>query len=316
MSELYELHADEAWTHDGGNSGRYWCFFGGVLGRARDIDRLQSRLRAVRDQHGLKIDKINWKYLDAGNVVAFQAFADAFFMELRTQDLKYRQLFLDRSLVRLDESGRPAPVDRLEIQFKVYYQFLKHSFWLQALPKPTGSSPTTIRVRLDQHSSALHKERLIEFVSALPAAWGRPDVKVEIAFVRAKSSQVMQVCDLLCGAAGSHGNKMHARREPGQRGMKEKQKIRHALARHIYNGLRQLDSSQRGSRAFNWFESTGTDGSLENRFHHKLRVWKFRPARFARDRGWENDHLDKQGRHIAPDLMLPEVSDEGSDWTF
>jgi hypothetical protein len=39
-----------------------------------------------------------------------------------------------------------------------------------------------------------------------------------------------------------------------------------------------------------------------------MRIWKFVPRRYRKDAGWENDHLDKQGRYQGPDLR-PEVSD-------
>ena len=116
----------------------------------------------------------------------------------------------------------------------------------------------------------------------------------------------MQLCDVLMGAAGSHGNKMHFRREAGHRGMTVKQQTRHELSKHIYSKLKSLNQKTRGSSAFNWFESTGHDGAAENRLHHKIRIWKFKPAKYRLDKGWENDHLDKQGRYQKPDLV-PEV---------
>ncbi len=305
MGDVYEIHADEAWTHDGEHSGRYWCFFGGVFGKASDIESLQTRLRLVRERHGLRLAKVNWKYLNAANAEAFQAFADEFFAEFQIRDLKYRQLFLDRAYVHLNHEGDPSPDDRLEGQFKIYYQFLKHAFCLTLLPRASPDDPTIIRVKLDEHSSQHHKQQLIDFASSLPSVWRRPDLRVEIGFIRAKRSQVMQLCDLLCGAAGSHGNRLSARRAPGQRGMTGKQKVRHSFATHLYGALREFDAKQRGTKAFNWFESTGSDGDPNNRYHHKLRIWKFEPRRFVLDRGWFNDHLDSQGRYVEPDFGVP-----------
>jgi hypothetical protein len=120
----------------------------------------------------------------------------------------------------------------------------------------------------------------------------------------------------MIGAAGSHGNKMHLRREPGQRGMKPRQKVRHEMATYIYNKLRDLDRAERGSGAFNWFETTGRDGTLDTMLTHKLRIWKFKPARYHIDKGWQNDHLDKQGRYQGPEIFEPPPAWDPPDETY
>ena len=90
---------------------------------------------------------------------------------------------------------------------------------------------------------------------------------------------------------------MHLRREANRRGMTKKQKWRCEMAAYIYNYFRRLDASDRGSEAFNWFESTGLNGDYRNRLKHKLRIWKFIPKKFQRDEGWQNKNLDSQGRY-------------------
>jgi hypothetical protein len=95
---------------------------------------------------------------------------------------------------------------------------------------------------------------------------------------------------------------MELKRKPGKKGMSPKQKLRHELCKHIYEALKKLDHETRGSRAFNWFESTGHNGEKANRFHHTLRIWKFIPDNCVIDRGWQNDHLDSQGNYVGPDI--------------
>lgn len=45
---IHEIYADEAWTHGGLPPNRYWCFFGGIMGLAPDLDRLDTELRAIK----------------------------------------------------------------------------------------------------------------------------------------------------------------------------------------------------------------------------------------------------------------------------
>ncbi|CAA7614018.1 conserved hypothetical protein [Candidatus Terasakiella magnetica] len=208
-------------------------------------------------------------------------------------------MFLDRAFVWLSSQSDPVPSE-LDTQFKLYYQYIKHAFGLSYLPKHVGGS--LVLVRLDNHSSQAHKAQLIEFAEALPAVLKRNDIKVQVTFINSAKSPRLQICDVLMGAAGSHGNKMHIKRQPGQRGMKQKQALRNQLCVYIYEALKNLDRIERGSGAFNWFETTGHNENLDNRYHHALRIWKFKPKDYLVDRGWQNDHLDRYGNYIAPDI--------------
>ncbi len=85
--------------------------------------------------------------------------------------------------------------------------------------------------------------------------------------------------------------------------MTDKQKLRLELAKHIYDHFRNCDAKHRGSKAFNWFESTGIGGDPTNNFNHKLAIWKLTPSVYQVDKGWENDHLDDEGKYQGPDIQ-------------
>ncbi|MFQ5957810.1 MAG: hypothetical protein ACE5LF_00425 [Alphaproteobacteria bacterium] len=208
-------------------------------------------------------------------------------------------MFLDRSYVRVPRHGDPEESE-LTGQFKLYYQFLKHAFGLRYLPLAPDGGRTHVLIRLDAHTSQQHTSRLETFATELPRILERPDLSIQVTFHNSKRVPRLQICDLLMGAAGSYGNKMHKKRLPGRRGMTRKQRLRLAMCNQIYNGLRSIDAEDRGTRAFNWFETTGRDGSWENLFNHKVRIWKFVPHRHVRDRGWQNDNLDTQGNYQGP----------------
>jgi hypothetical protein len=306
MPRIYELCADEAWTHGSTPPNRYWCFFGGVFGLEADLGRLESALLRVRGCEGRSVE-VKWSNVSRMTLPLYFALVDEFFRHLRELPIHYRQTFLDRAYVAAPVEG-DEPASDLDTQFKICYQFLKHAFGLRYLPLAQDGRDQ-IFIRLDNHSSQEHTGRLKQFAQELPRYLNRPDLAVDVSFVNSKKHLRMQLCDVLMGAAGSHGNKMHLRRQDGQRGMSEKQKVRHELATYVYGAMRRFDADVRGSSAFNWFATTGSEGNLANRLNHKLRFWKFKPTVYRRDRGWENDRLDKQGRYQGPDI-LPAVTTE------
>jgi hypothetical protein len=213
-------------------------------------------------------------------------------------------MFLDRSFVHQEAyAANPNDLYSLDVQYKLYYQFIKHHFGIKEMPSfPEGIK---ILLHLDDHSSQKHKSKLEEFVKDLTRILGRSDIQFSISYVNSGSNDRIQACDLLMGAAGSHGNKMHDIRIDGRRGMTGKQKVRHDLCKHVYNHLRNLSCSERNTKAFNWFESTG--GSSQERFTHKVRIWKFVPKKYFKDKGWENDHLAKDGSYVGPDIDTSKV---------
>lgn len=298
MVEIYEIYADESWTHGGVPQNRYWRIFGGIFGKQSDLDRLDTELRHAIARHGLR-GEVKWGHISAANLGAYIELVDILFQSIERGEAKYRQMFLDRSFVRVPRHDE-AKESELTVQFKLYYQFLKHAFGIEYLPPALDDDSIDLLIRLDSHTSQQHTARLTDFARNLPHFVNRPDLSVFVTFVNSKRVPRLQICDLLMGAAGSYGNKMHKRRRPGQRGMTHKQKLRLELAKHIYDGLRAIDADDRGSRAFSWFESTGHNGSIENRYHHKVRIWKFMPHRHVRDAGWQNDNLDAQGRYLGP----------------
>lgn len=296
----YEITADEAWTHTSLPPNRYWCFFGGIFGPESDCDRLETALRAVVVREGLN-GEVKWSSVTGRNIVAYKLLVDEFFRHISAHGLTYRQVFLDRSYVHVPDPGAPV-LSPLDIQFKIYYQFLKHHFGLRYLPASDPTREHHVTIRLDGHSSWHHTDNLSAFVERLGGHFNEPRLSTKVHFVNSERFMRLQICDLLMAAAGSYGNRMHERRECGRRGMTRKQACRLEMAKYIYNHFRALDAAERGTRAFNWFESTGKDGDRENTLKHKLRIWKFIPNGFRRDEGWQNKNLGPQGIYLGPQI--------------
>lgn len=302
----YEICADEAWTHHSLPLNRYWCFFGGLLGELHHQEELESRLCELADARGYR-GEIKWQNVSTQTLEIYQDLLDVVFEFIRSGKLRYRQTFLDRRFKYLPKLG-DAELSELDVQFRIYYQFLTHAFGLKYLPKLKGGNQHQILVRLDRHSSQKHIEALTSFVQRIPVKHSRADLTVKVSFVASGKFRRIQICDLMMGAAGSYGNKMQKRRREGVRGMSSKQKLRLKMAKHVYNGLRKIDEESRGKKAFNWFESTGKDGVGRNVLDHPMRIWKFVPNTYQVDDGWANDHLDRHGQYQGPDI-LDEIHD-------
>jgi len=300
----YEICADEAWTHNSAPLNRYWCFYGGAFGLESDIDRLETALRLVRTVRGFA-GEVKWANLSAENVSYYNDLLDIFFDHLVNHDLHYRQFFISREHVAVPDHEGAAADTLLDVQFKLYYQFLKHSFGLQHLPAATAAEPHQVLLRLDEHSSSKHKTRLKNFVEGLHGHLTptRDDLSIRVTYVQSQSLMRLQLCDLLMGAAGSYGNRKHEFRALGQRGMKPMQRLRFELATRIYKDLRGISCSERGTGAFNWFESTGRSSPSAN-LTDKVRIWKFLPTRYQLDKGWQNDNLGRGGVYVAPQLSV------------
>ena len=223
---------------------------------------------------------------------------DLTFGHIAKGNLIYRQVFCDRARIPKDKIHLETPFD-LDFQYKLYYQFVRHSFGIQSLPLNA-----IFHLHLDHHSSKKHQQSLKSFASNIPSYVGREDIRVELSYItHSIKHDSIQLADLIAGAAGSHANKMHAIREPNQHGMKPKQKLRHELAKYTYNHLRNMRFLDVGSKTFNWFETTG-GFNHDNALNQKVRVWKFKPsAPYYHDKGWENDHLDAQGNYQGPDII-------------
>ncbi len=301
MPQRYEIYVDEAWTHGGEPKHRYWCFYGGIFGTESDLSRLDTRLRACLHTNLIN-GEVKWQRLQQGNLKAYTAFVDCLLDAVESGEVKFRQMLCSRANVRVPELGETPSTD-LDVQFKLCYQFIKHCFGLKFLPQDDIHE---VLVRFDTHSSQKHKNNLVNYVTDLPTVWPNQSVDVKVTFEQSEQQPRIQVVDLMIGASGSWGNKMHLLRQPGKRGMTPKQRARHDLCKHIYDRLRQIDSSSRGSMAFNWFETTGKDGDQANLLNHKIRVWQFVPRRYQIDAGWQNDHLDNQGRYQG-EVLLPEI---------
>ncbi len=177
MSRIYEICADEAWTHSSNPQNRYWCFFGGVFGLESDLGKIETRLRDKLAQTSYRRE-VKWANVSAADLPTYINLVDEFFQCLEDYPVVYRQIFLDRSFVYVPESTEENRTD-LDVQYRICYQFLKHAFGIKHLPRANNSFDQ-IYIRLDSHSSQEHTESLKQFSQDLPKNLGRTDLVVDV----------------------------------------------------------------------------------------------------------------------------------------
>lgn len=298
----YIIYADEAWTHSSQPLNRYHNFFGGIFGEEKYIDRLNSDLQKIRFKYQCPQLEIKWSNLDEKNVEMYREMVACLASHIMSGRIRYRQMFKDRSYHYVGN----AAGSELDIQFKQYYQFLKHAFGFKYLSDaPTGQKHQIV-LRLDTHSSQRHKTELSKLISDLPNIIERYDISLTVTYINSASSLCLQICDVLMGAAGYHGNQMNKRKVNGRKKITKKQKLKGDMCKFVYHTLRTIHNQDRGAKAFSWFESTRFDDNPANMFKHKIRIWKFIAFPYKKNKGWENSHLDKHGLFVADDFD-PEI---------
>lgn len=279
-SVTYEMYADEAWTHQSSPLHRYHTFFGGAFGYEKQMARLEGRLKSV--PHTVR-QEIKWQNVNQFTWEYYSKLIDVFKDHILYHGVKYRQMFNDRFF---EYKGSESEVDS---QFKLYYQFLKHQIPWKEISQKNRDDFIRVNVRLDNYSSQQHKDKLKELGESIPRFFNIENLKININFVNSHRYIILQVCDLIMGAAGYHGNRLCYDRHNGVRGMTSKQKARVQLTQHIYDALRDIDAKTRGSKAFNWFSNT----SYRDRSQLDLSVsiWKFRPNNHIENRKWNNSNF-------------------------
>ena len=276
----YIIYADEAWTQSHPLY-RYHCFFGGILSSKDEFERLDLEVRNLKKEFNYKRE-IKWSNISIKNIDFYEkllVLIEQFICEC--DETKYRQMFMDRAFRYNGKS-----VSELDSQFKIYYQFLKHCFGFDYV-----NENRKFIFKLDEHSSYNHKIKLKNFIENINIK----NVEIKVEFVNSKKSIPLQICDLLMGAAGYYGNKVDWDLLPGKKRRTKHQIMKSNFGKSIYNLLRRIDARYRGSKAFNWFESTGSDGDRSNRYHHKMRIWKFIPNNYELDTSWQDDAFRSNG---------------------
>ena len=271
----YQILADEGWTHTETPPNRYHHFFVSLFAPSDTISLLEQKLKECNDNFIYPHkNEIKWSKLNARFFSDYKQLVDTFFDFWQAhEELKYRQLFMDR---KYEYIGAVHPKDKL---FMAYYQFLKHSFGFDS-NYFQNLGVDTLLFKLDDYPDKLRKQTLIDYIQTFYSGFN-----VKINFIDSKTSYIHQIIDIMMGAAGYYGNFKCCKKES----VKKQDICKLKLAKHIQKRLEIIQKEDRGLKLFHWFENTGgvKGRDYDNRHRYKIVIWKFVPTEHVIDKSWE-----------------------------
>lgn len=251
--------------------GKYFSnFYGGVLVGASQYQRITRLLNEKKNELNL-LGEVKWSKVSELYLPKYQELIRCFFQEVAANNLKVRIMFSQNA-------WQPTGLTKEDIElqyFKLYYQFIKHSFGLRYIEKRPGG--TKLRLYPDQLPDTHEKVEMFkgyllglqhskEFLSS-----GISVAKENIAEVCSHDHVLLQCLDVVLGSMSSRLNDKHKEKSVGSRFPAKKTKAKYTLYKTILGEIRKIYPN------FNIGISTGKDQDYANRWKHPYRHWLFRP---------------------------------------
>lgn len=234
MSCEYVIYADESERR-----GRHYSnFFGGVLLRSGDLERVNGILGAAKDTQNLHRE-IKWTRVTANYLEKYKAIIRAFFDLVQDGTLKVRIMFTANRLVAMNLT----PQQMENEYFMLYYQFLKHAFGLQYAP--ANSYPIGLRLYLDDLPDTAEKAAVfkghIEALQRTSLLRGRIRIRRDqIAEIGSHHHVVLQCLDVVLGAMHFRLNKKHLVKPPHSRTRGKRTIAKDLLFKYINRIIRNI----------------------------------------------------------------------------
>lgn len=264
----YIIYCDES-----NSSGpKFSDFFGGCIVNSRDWRLVSTALEAKKIELNL-FGEMKWTKVTAQYLERYIEIVDLFFDFIRDGKVKVRIMFRNNA----DQPSSLATRHSNDKYFKLYYQFLKHSFGLKDIP--ATEEDIFIRIYLDQLPDTYEKCREFkEYVMCLPAFWnaGRTEGKLhirqgDVADVCSHDHVLLQCTDIILGAMYFRLNELNLEKPPGGRHRGKRTIAKEKLYKHINKRIREI------LPRFNIGISTGTRGFQNPTWELPYSHWKFVP---------------------------------------
>lgn len=210
--EEYIVYCDE--SSDKGSL--YVDFYGGSIVRADKLPTIEKALNAKKEELNLR-GEIKWSKVTAQYLDRYQKMIRLFFDYVRTGDIHVRIMFRKKSNQRI--IGDVTSKD--DRYFKLYYQFLKHSFGFRTPASHTGEYYVHFLLdELPDHSA--DADRFKNYLGDLPQTvdmqgTGMRIRKRDIGEVKSHDHVVLQCTDIILGAMFFRLNGLHRVRSEGAR---------------------------------------------------------------------------------------------------
>lgn len=260
----YIVYCDE--SSDKGSL--YVDFYGGSIVRADKLPEIVAALNAKKEElnlHGeIKWIKVTKQYLER-----YQEMIRLFFTYVRAGDIRVRIMFRKKANQRTAGDG----MNKDDRYFKLYYQFLKHSFGFRAPVVHTGEYYVHFLLdELPDHSAAADKFK--HYLCALPQTTDMQETgmqirKRDIGEVRSHDHVVLQCTDIVLGAMFFRLNRLHEVKPEGARRRGNRTIAKEKLYKTIQQEIATIHPN------FNIGVSTGAHGREYPHWNSPYEHWLF-----------------------------------------
>lgn len=265
----YIIYCDES----NSNGSKFSDFFGGCIVSSKDWRPVTDALKAKKKELNL-FGELKWTKVTAQYLNRYIDIVDLFFDFVREGKIKIRVMFRKNEDVPTSFATRHSD----DKYFKLYYQFLKHSFGLKDIPQ-TGED-IFIRIYLDQLPDTREKcEEFKEYVRGLPASWNANRAegsklhirKDDVADVCSHDHVLLQCTDIVLGAMYFQLNGLHTEKPEGSRTRGKRTIAKEKLYNHIHKRICEMLPN------FNIGISTGKRNYENPTWELPYSHWKFVP---------------------------------------
>lgn len=257
----YILYCDESSSQ----GDKYTDFYGGCIVDGRYLSAIENKLNLKKKDLNLN-NEIKWVKVTENYLNKYIEIIDLFFQFVEEGKIKIRIMFRKKEkYVNLFNSAEDK-------YFKLYYQFIKHSFGLKYIPK---SSPANVRIYVDQLPDRKDKcEKFKRFLYDMQRTnfFYNSGLRIkleDIVEIDSKKHVIQQCVDIILGAMYFKLNGLNKIIPEGQRRRGKRTIAKEKLYKHIHDKITRLLPE------FNIGISTGTRGFEKPHWESPYEHWLF-----------------------------------------
>jgi hypothetical protein len=264
------------WCDESDQSGKlYSNFYGGVLVKSEDFAEVINTLEKACKRLYL-LDEIKWHKISGHYVNKYIELMDVFFDLVSKGKVKVRIMFTKN----IHKASHQHNGHKRDAFFMLYYQFIKHAFGFAH--SNNGIKEVYLRLYFDLLPDTLEKRQLFkEYIKNLQASrpFQHAGIKIrkqDITEVDSKRHLLLQMLDVVLGAACFRLNNKHKEIPPGRKRRSNRNKAKEKVYKHIIEKIRTI------RKGFSMGISTGI-ASKEDYWQHAYRHWRYLPAKSDTD---------------------------------
>lgn len=261
---VYILYCDE--SSDKGT--KYGDFFGGCMIQSSNIYRVTKALEEKKVELNLG-KEIKWTKVTDQYLSKYMAMMDLFFSFVKDGTVKVRIMFRNIN----DIPSQPEFRRNSQKYFKLYYQFLKHSFGFTHIPE--NDLPVRLIINLDtlpdKHGQ---RQEFKEFLCRLPETLHNNQILIspdDISEVDSRQHILLQCVDIVMGSMYFKLNGLNTFKPEGAPRRGKKTIAKEKLYQHIYHHITDIHPR------FNAGISTGKHGNEFSHWESPYEHWLFKP---------------------------------------